>query len=309
MRIRVASRLIYKMFYRSLIINSVGRRRFVHAVTGVICVPRNSQRLVPLKEHAAQRYSTQAKSEDEKERNESNEEEKSWKENPNLKYWVLGTLGISSSVYFYVRRNREKSRRIMKSFPSLPNHYIQPREKELTSLTALHDQSKRTGSVTVLQIVGELGSGKTQLARAFAERLAKIEEKSYRLFPGDLLYGTFNASSIDSLLFDVKRFAVSIGCLESDWKSKTSEGLQCASLSQEEQLDCLVEAVIEKLQDSQAWILILENVKDGEVLRRWFSNDSQRKWGNGTILVTRQNDIRNDYLVNSLSNIVNISNG
>lgn len=309
MRIGVASRLVYKMFYRSSTINSVGRLRFVHAVTRVLCVGRKSQRLVPLKIRASQRYLTPAKNEVEKERNESNEEAKSWRENPNLKYWILGTLGVSSSVYYYVRRNREKSRRIIKSFPSLPSHYIQPREKDLTALTALHDQLKRTGSVTVLQIVGDVGSGKTQLARAFADRLAKVDEKSYHLFPGDLHYGTFNGSSIESLLFDVKRFAVSIGCLESDWKSKMTEGLQYTSLSQEKQLDCLVEAVIEKLQDSQAWILILENVKDGEVFRRWFSNDSQRKWGNGTILVTRHNDIRNDNLVNSTSNIVNISNG
>lgn len=309
MRIGVASRLVYNMFYRSSNINSVGRLRFVHAVTRVLCVGRNSQRLVPLKRRASQRYLTPAKNEVEKERNESNEEAKSWRENPNLKYWILGTLGISSSVYYYVRRNREKSRRIIKSFPSLPSHYIQPREKDLTALTTLHDQLKRTGSVTVLQIVGDVGSGKTQLARAFADRLSKVDEKSYDLFPGDLLYGTFNGSSIESLLFDVKRFAVSIGCLESDWKSKMAEGLPYTSLSQEEQLDCLVDAVIEKLQDCQAWILILENVKDGEVFRRWFSNDPQRKWGNGTILVTRHNDIRNDDLVNNTSNIVNISNG
>lgn len=293
------------MFHRCINFYFTGRLRFAAAGHGAICA-QNNQRLFSLRKYATQRASIAAKNEVEKQRDENNEEAKSWKENPNLKYWVLGTLGISSSVYYYVRKNRGNSRRIVKSLPPSAIHYVDPREKELSALSALYDRVKKSGSVTVLHIVGYPGSGKTQLARAFSERLAQEKENSYNFLPGNLFFGTINASSIDSLLFDVKRFAISIGCVESEWASKSGQDLQFSSLSKEKQLDFLVEAVREKLQDSQAWILILEDIKNSEYLSHWFSSDSQKNWGNGTILVTREMNTRRD---SSVNNTYNISKG
>ena len=283
------------MFYRCLNVQTALRLRSAASV-GIRA--RNYLRRIPQREQVATLSSTAADTKKEKETNEDKEEVKSWKENPNLKYWIIGTLGISASVYYYVRKNYEKKRLFVKSFPSVPSHYMHPRVNELS---ALHDQLKKSGPGTVLGIVGCPGSGKTQLARAFAERLVEKEEDSYHFLPGNLFYGTVNASSIDSLLFDVKRFAISIGCLQSDWTSKAGEGSQFNSLSKEEQLDCFVEAVREKLHDSQAWILILENVKDSAVMSRWFN--AQKSWGNGTILVTTEMNATRDSLVNNTYNI------
>ena len=226
--------------------------------------------------------------EKQKESKEGEEDSKSWRENPNLKYWIIGTLGISGAIYQYVYRNHEKKRLRVKSLPVSPSHRVHTREKDLTALSTLHTQLKKTGPFTVLHIVGCPGSGKTELARAFAENLSKNEEKRYTFLPGDLLYGTLNGSSVESLLFDVKRFAISVGCLESNWTSKAGEGVYFNSLPKEEQLYFFVEAVKEKLNKSQGWVLILENVKDSEVLNRWFSNNSGNSWGKGTILVTRE---------------------
>lgn len=291
------------MFYRCLNVQTAFRLR---SAVGVGIRAGNYLRRIPQRDQVITLSSTASDAKQEKETNEDKEEAKSWKENPNLKYWIIGTLGISGSVYYYVRKNHEKKRLFVKSFPPVPSHYMHPRENELSALSAIHDQLKNGGPVTVLHIVGCPGSGKTQLARAFAERLVEKEEKSYHFLPGNLFYGTVNASSIESLLFDVKRFAISIGCLESDWTSKAGEGLQFNSLSKEEQLDCFVEAVREKLYDSQAWSLILENVKDSALMSRWFSSDAQKSWGNGTILVTTELNATRDSLA---SNTYNINQG
>lgn len=241
--------------------------------------------------------------EKQKESKESQEDSTSWRENPNLKYWIIGTLGISGAIYQYVYRNHEKKRLRVKSLPVSPIHYVHTREKDVTALSTLHTQLKKTGPFTVLHIVGCPGSGKTELARAFAENLAKNEEERHTFLPGNLLYGTLNGSSVDSLLFDVKRFAISVGCLESNWTSKAGEGVHFNSLPKEEQLYFFVEAVKEKLNKSQGWVLILENVKDSEVLTRWFSNNSGNSWGNGTILVTRESNPNRDLLINSTYSI------
>lgn len=291
------------MFYRCLNVQTAFRLR---SAVGVGIRAGNYLRRIPQRDQVITLSSTASDAKQEKETNEDKEEAKSWKENPNLKYWIIGTLGISGSVYYYVRKNHEKKRLFVKSFPPVPSHYMHPRENELSALSAIHDQLKNGGPVTVLHIVGCPGSGKTQLARAFAERLVEKEEKSYHFLPGNLFYGTVNASSIESLLFDVKRFAISIGCLESDWTSKAGEGSQFNSLSKEEQLDCFVEAVREKLYDSQAWSLILENVKDSALMSRWFSSDAQKSWGNGTILVTTELNATRDSLA---SNTYNINQG
>ena len=288
------------MFYRCLNVQSVVRLR------SSVCTGLRAKiisRPVPHKYQGAALSSASAETEKKQDTDENNDEAKSWRENPNLKYWIIGGLGISGSIYYYVRKNHEKKRLLVKNFPLAPSHYVHPRERELSALSSLHDQLKKSGSLTVLHIAGRSGSGKTQLARAFAERLVKEEERSYHFLPGNLFYGTVNASSIDSLLFDVKRFAISIGCLESDWTSKAGEGMQFNSLSKEKQLDCFVEAVREKLDDSQAWILILENVKDTGMLSRWFSSDSQSNWGNGTIIVTREVTASRDSWVNNTYNI------
>ena len=260
-------------------------------------------RKIPWRTQIASLSSAPSQAETQKDSKEGNEDAKSWRENPNLKYWIIGTLGISGAIYQYVYRNHEKKRLRVKSLPHAPSHYVHTREQDLAALSSVHAHLKKSGSLTVLHIVGCPGSGKTELARAFAEKLAKSEEERYVFLPGNLLYGTLNGSSVDSLLFDVKRFAISIGCLESEWTSKAGEDVHFNSLPKEEQLDCYVEAVREKLNDSQGWVLILENVKDSEILNRWFSSNSQNSWGNGTILVTREMNASRDSLVNNTYSI------
>lgn len=290
----------FAMYSRCLNFQIAHRLRFASAG---LRSTRIKLREIPQRQQIASLSTAPAEAETQKDRKEGDEDAKSWKENPNLKYWIIGALGISGTIYQYVYRNHEKKRLRVKSLPLAPSHYVHTREQDLAALSSLHAQLQRSGSLTVLHIVGCPGSGKTELARAFAEKLAKNEEERYVFLPGNLLYGTLNGSSIDSLLFDAKRFAISIGCLESDWTSKAGEDVHFNSLSKEEQLDCFVEAVREKLNDSQGWILILENVNDSEVLNRWFSSNSQNSWGNGTILVTREMNASRDSLVNNTYSI------
>ena len=288
------------MFYRFLNAQ-IGLRLRVAVVAGLR--KRILRDQIPQRCNRGCLYSTSAEPARQKETSQDEDEPKSWRENPHLKYWILGTLGISGTIYYYVRKNHETKRVIVKSLLPVPTHYAHPRERELSDLFSLHNQLKKGGTPTVLHIVGSPGSGKTQLARLFAEKLFKDEEKSFHFLPGNLLYGTVNASSIDSLLFDIKRFAISIGCLESDWTSKVGEGVQFDNLSKIKQLDCFVEAVREKLHNSQAWILILENLKDIDILNQWFSSDSRKSWGSGTILVAGEVNASRDSLVNDTYSI------
>lgn len=232
---------------------------------------------------------------------------KSWRENPNTKYWVIGALGITGTIYYYVYKDREKKRLITKNMPPLPAHYIHPRNKDIAELEKLHSHLKSRSSLVVLQIVGPKGYGKTVLARAFAEKLAKQEEEKYEFIPGNHLLGTINASSLESMVFDVKRFAIALGCVSKDWTSRASEEKLFVSLTKEEQLGCLVGAVKEKLLGSPGWVLVLDNLKDEETLTRWFLNEeSNEEWGKGTILVTKHGMSRNESI---FSNVYSLEKG
>lgn len=279
--------------------------RCLRAVTGYSGTRRtqvNLQRIF-FRKQPLRPSTTLSEAERKEDSKESDEEPKSWRENPTLKYWVLGSLGISGSVYYYVYRNHEKKRLLVKHLPSTPSHFVLSRERDLSALFSLHSQLKGRESLTVLHIVGCPGSGKTELAREFAEKLSREEQERYTFLPGNLFFGTLNGSSVESLLFDVKRFAISVGCFESDWTSKAGEGVNFSSLSKEEQLDYLVDAVREKLKNSQGWILILENVKDNEAMYRWFSANSSKNWGNGTVLLTRDGHVNSDAVINNTYSI------
>ena len=279
--------------------------RCLRAVTGYSRTRRtqvNLQRIF-LREQPLRPSTTLSEAERKEDSKESDEEPKSWRENPALKYWILGSLGISGSVYYYVYRNHEKKRLLVKHLPSAPSHFVLSRERDLSALSSLHSQLKGKESLTVLHIVGCPGSGKTELAREFAEKLSREEQEKYTFLPGNLFFGTLNGTSVKSLLFDVKRFAISVGCFESDWTSKADEGVNFSSLSKKEQLDYLVDAVREKLKNSQGWILILENVTDNEVMYRWFSANSSKNWGNGTVLLTREGHVDSDAMINNTYSI------
>lgn len=284
---------------------SLQMTRCLRAATGYSRTRRtqvNLQRIF-LREQPLRPSTTLSEAERKEDSKESDEEPKSWRENPALKYWILGSLGISGSVYYYVYRNHEKKRLLVKHLPSAPSHFVLSRERDLSALSSLHSQLKGKESLTVLHIVGCPGSGKTELAREFAEKLSREEQEKYTFLPGNLFFGTLNGTSVKSLLFDVKRFAISVGCFESDWTSKADEGVNFSSLSKEEQLDYLVDAVREKLKNSQGWILILENVKDNEVMYRWFSANSSKNWGNGTVLLTRDGHVDSDAMINNTYSI------
>lgn len=279
--------------------------RCLRAVTGYSGTRRThvNLRRIFLRKQPLRPSTTLSEAERKEDSKESDEEPKSWRENPTLKYWVLGSLGISGSVYYYVYRNHEKKRLLVKHLPSTPSHFVLSRERDLSALFSLHSQLKGRESLTVLHIVGCPGSGKTELAREFAEKLSREEQERYTFLPGNLFFGTLNGSSVESLFFDVKRFAISVGCFESDWTSKAGEGVNFSSLSKKEQLDCLVDAVREKLKNSQGWILILENVKDNEAMYRWFSANSSKNWGNGTVLLTRDGHVNSDAVINNTYSI------
>lgn len=53
-------------------------------------------------------------------------------------------------------------------------------------------------------------------------------------FLGNFLYGILNGLSVDSFFFDVKRFVIFVGCLESNWILKVGEGVYFNSLFKEE---------------------------------------------------------------------------
>lgn len=210
---------------------------------------------------------------------------KSWRENPNLKYWVIGASVITGIIYRYVYKEKEKKKLIVKNFPPLPNHKVQMRNSDLHELEQLHKNLK-TGSVNIVHLEGHTGSGKTLLAREFAEKLFNNNEKRFCFLPFNLFVGTVNAASLETLLFDVKRFAVAIGCKTKDWLDRVEEGRAFAGLSSDEQLHVIVEAVKEKLRANPHWILILDGLKDETILGKLFDQEDKSSWGKGTVLIT-----------------------
>ena len=216
---------------------------------------------------------------------------RSWRENPNLKYWVIGVSLIGGVIFHYVYRDRESKRLIVKNLPAPPNHPVNPREDEVSELKCLHKSLTLKGGngVAMIRIVGQQGTGKTQLASLLAEEMAKEEQAKFRILPKNHFTGYVNASSLDTLILDVKRFSIALGCQEDDWKSKVKKGSDFLSLSKEEQLQCFIEALKEKLKDNSGWILVIDNLCEEAFLDKWFSDDTGGNWGNGAVIVTSRN--------------------
>ena len=223
------------------------------------------------------RFSTQSPAEE--------EAPKSWRENPNLKYWVIGISAITGIIYRYVYKGKEKKKLVVKNFPPLPNHKVQIRHADLQELEHLHENLK-TGSVNFVHVEGHTGSGKTLLVREFAEKLFNQNEKRFCFLPFNLFVGTVDAASLETLLFDMKRFAVAIGCKAKDWLDQVEEGHTFAGLSSDEQLHVIAEAVKEKLQANPHWILIIDGLKDETMLGKLFDDEDKSAWGKGTVLIT-----------------------
>lgn len=212
------------------------------------------------------------------------ESPKSWRENPNLKYWVIGVGAITGVIYRYVYKEKDKKKIIVKNFPSLPSHKLQSRDTDLNELYNLYKNS-RSSSVSTVFIEGYHGSGKTLMAAALAEKLTKEEEGKYHFLPRNLFAGTINAANLNTLLFDIKKFAVAVGCQSKDWLLRIDEGVKFGNLSDGEQLRVIANALQEKLSDNPNWILIFDNLNDSELLHEVFGDDLS-SWGKGTLIVT-----------------------
>ncbi|KAK3754964.1 hypothetical protein QZH41_017348, partial [Actinostola sp. cb2023] len=185
----------------------------------------------------------------------------------------------------YVYNEKDKRKVIVKHFPALPNHKLQSRDADLNELYQLH-KTLHSSSVTSVIVEGYSGSGKTLLAHALAEKLAKEEEGRYYFLPRNMFVGTINAANLDTLLFDVKKFAIAIGCQTKDWLMRVDEGTQFASLSDDKQLHIIVDSVKEKLTENPNWILIIDGLKDYKLLQRLFDEEDKSSWGKGTVIVT-----------------------
>ena len=219
----------------------------------------------------------------------ASESPKSWRENPNLKYWVIGIVGVTGSLYYYFYKDRDKKRLRVKLLPQKSTHHVHPRNSDMEGLQRLHGHLRNQSSFVVLPILGPSGYGKTTLACAFAEKLFAQEEEKYEFIPGNHLLGTVNASSMDSAIFDMKKLSIVLGCSAQDWTSRASPGNAFGDLGKEEQLRCLVGAVREKFAASPGWVVILDNAKDDEALKRAFFGESLvEEWGRGTVLITSE---------------------
>lgn len=218
----------------------------------------------------------------------------SWRENPNLKYWVIGVSLIGGVIFHYVYRDREKKRLIIKNLPAIPNHPISPRKREVSELRSLQSVLMRDNDVAVIQIVGPRGAGKTQLASLLAEDIAREEQAKLRILPRNHFTGCINASSLESLLLDVKRFCIAIGCKEDDWSSKSKGNSDFFNLGKQEQLHCFTEALKEKLRDNSGWVVIVDNPSEEVNLDEWLSDDINSNWGKGTFIITSSNALQND---------------
>ncbi|XP_001631469.2 uncharacterized protein LOC5511079 [Nematostella vectensis] len=210
---------------------------------------------------------------------------KSWRENPNLKYWIVGIATITGIIYRYVYKEREKSRIVVQGYPPLPNHKVQLRKVEIEELKVLHKALQRSGTA-IIHLEGPSGYGKRQLARSFAEALAQKEGAHYHFLPHNLFIGTINSTSVETMLFDMKKFAIAIGCQAKDWVEKVDTGRQFVSLSSDEQLTLIVDAVKEKLVANPNWVLILEDLKERDLFEHLFGSEIMDSWGKGTIIVT-----------------------
>ena len=213
----------------------------------------------------------------------------SWRENPNLKYWVIGISLIGGVIFHYVYRDREKKRLIVKNLPAIPNHPIHPRQKEVSELKDLHKLLKRDNDVVFIQIVGSKGAGKTQLASLLAQEIAKEEQRKFQILPRNHFTGYINASSLDTLLLDVKRFCIAMGCQENDWSSKSVGASNFLDLSKQDQLNCFTEAMKDKLQENSGWVVIIDDLSREVSLDNWLSDGIESSCGKGTIIITSEN--------------------
>ena len=164
-----------------------------------------------------------------------------------------------------------------------PSHQIIRRSKDVTriknKLEELYNEGK--GAISTIYLSGIPGCGKSQFARQVGQ---DVYDTRLREGQGLTFVATLNAEAIDSLAESYFNLAKQLGVTEYALTNIATS----TKVNSSEMIQHLIRFISPKVKQFSAWLIIVDNVVDLSVVRRFLPPTASEEWGHGQMLVTTQ---------------------
>ena len=190
-------------------------------------------------------------------------------------------LPIHDVIAIKSKRNLYKSFQVL---PPKPTHQVVNRSEKINEIKKDLQKLRNDndGKLTYFYISGNPGSGKSQLSRQLGEEL--YHETVWQENAAYVM--TLNAENLDSLLRSYEDFCRRLNCNENIIASVVN-----SSKPKEEKIKYLRSLIEGRVRNWKLWWIIVDNVKDLNIIYPLLPQLGDEIWNNGQIMVTIQNTI------------------
>ena len=190
-------------------------------------------------------------------------------------------LPIHDVIAIKSKRNLYKSFQVL---PPKPTHQVVNRSEKINEIKKDLQKLRNDndGKLTYFYISGNPGSGKSQLSRQLGEEL--YHEIDWQENAAYVM--TLNAENLDSLLHSYEDFCRRLNCNENIIASVVN-----SSKPKEEKIKYLRSLIEARVRNWKLWWIIVDNVKDLNIIYPLLPQLGDEIWNNGQIMVTIQNTI------------------
>ncbi|PFX13553.1 Nephrocystin-3 [Stylophora pistillata] len=187
--------------------------------------------------------------------------------------------------------------------PPGPTHDVFPRRSEVDKITQhlIELKDANHDSLSTLYLLGNPGSGKSQLARLAAKRFF---DKSKETPSAISFVMTLNAESSETLLESYVSFARHCKCPD----YSVTETRNSKDLSTDEKIASLKTLISAKIELYTSWLLIVDNVTSLSHVHTYLPGPENQQWARGQSLITTQ-DTKSIPLKSSFIQHISVSKG